>query len=56
MCLFLLALDSAEQLVASRGAELSRACSALAPRGCLGNISLCLEVVNVSTEQEPSVL
>ena len=51
----LLSLDSPKQLVASHGGKLSRACNALAPKGCLGNISLCLEGVNWSTEQEPSV-
>lgn len=55
VCLFLLSLDSPKQLVASRGGELSHACNALAPKGCLGNISLCLEGVNRSTEQETSI-
>lgn len=35
-----LSLDSPKQLVASHGGELSHACNALAPKGCLGNVSL----------------
>jgi len=46
VCLSLLPLDSPKQLVASCGGELSHASNALAPKGCLGNVSLCLEGVS----------
>lgn len=55
MCLSLLSLDSPKQLVVSHGGELSHACNALAPRGCLGNVSFCLVGVDGSVEQEPSI-
>lgn len=55
VCLSFLSLDSPKQLVASRGGELSHACNALAPKGCLGNIFLCSGWVNGSAEQEPSL-
>lgn len=54
VCLSLLSPDSPKQLVASRGGELSHACNALAPKGRLGNVSLCLEEGNGSTEQKYS--
>lgn len=54
-CLSRLSPDCPKQLVASRSGERSHAHIALALQEHLGNVSLSLEGINGSAEQEPSV-